>query len=64
MYICDLADKEYYNIIITKGNLSTSPYYGIDTQQKIIYLYNTTTNKQKENLLYNVDLQYRGMYNV
>jgi len=48
-----------YNIVYCRGQDSPFSYYGMDTQQKIIYLYNTKTEKQVLQLLYSAYLQYR-----
>lgn len=60
MYESDLVVKANYSIVFKEDStLSFFPYFGMDTQQKQIFLYNTKNKKETiESLLWEADLTY------
>lgn len=65
MYICDLIDKHGYSLIYKKGDYIGS-YFGADTQNRNIILYNVRVDDIKviESLLFSADNQYKGLYDL
>lgn len=58
-----IVNNEPYDVIWKTDKLDKRIYYGVDTQRKTIFIYNTHDEYLTNKFIYETKVQYNGMGN-